>query len=135
MIARVNRTSALWQQFGFLCDLITLDPDGTVRHHEELPVDYVAATATGDYVTVTLEYGPDHGQFDPFDISVGRIAQSDAEAAAKGHYLHPVVRAYRLGAFVTEHPAENLENEWTDQTVHREPLRAFLARELGRVSV
>jgi hypothetical protein len=134
VIARVNRTSALWQQFGFLCDLITLDPDGTVRHYEELPVDYVAATATGDYVTVTLEYGPDHDRFDPFDISVGRIAQSDAEAAAKGRYLHPVVRAYRHGAFVAEHHVtENLENEWTDETVHREPLQAFLARELGRV--
>ena len=81
--ARVNRTSALWQQFGFLCDLITLDPDGTGCHHEELLVDYVAATATGDYVTVTLEYGPDHDRFDPFDISVGRIAQSDAEAAPR----------------------------------------------------
>jgi hypothetical protein len=28
---------------------------------------------------------------------------------------------------------ENLENEWTDETVHRQPLQAFLARELGRV--
>jgi thioredoxin reductase len=134
VITRVNRTSALWQQFGFLCDLITVDPDGTARHYEELPVDYVLRNTTGDYVTVTLEYGPDHDRFDPFDISVGRIAQSDAESAAKGRYLHPVVRAYRLGAFVAEHHVtENLENEWTDETVHREPLQAFLARELGRV--
>jgi thioredoxin reductase/MFS family permease len=133
---RVNRTSALWQQFGFLCDLITLGPDGTARHYEELPVDYVLANHTGDYFTVTLEYGPDHDRFDPFDISVGRIAQSDAEAAAKGRYLHPVVRAYRLGELVAEHHVtENLENEWTDETVHREPLQAFLAREIGRVPV
>jgi thioredoxin reductase/MFS family permease len=136
VITRVNRTSALWQQFGFLCDLITLGPDGTARHYEELPVDYVLANNTGDYFTVTLEYGPDHDRFDPFDISVGRIAQSDAEAAAKGRYLHPVVRAYRLGEFVAEHHVtENLENEWTDETVHREPLQAFLAREIGRVPV
>src|SRR6266511_3401038 len=134
VIARVNRTSALWQQFGFLCDLIALGPDGTARHYEELPVDYVLANSTGDYFTVTLEYGPDHDRFDPFDISVGRIAQSDAEAAAKGRYLHPVVRAYRLGSCVAEHHVtENLENEWTDENVHREPLRAFLAREMGRV--
>jgi hypothetical protein len=134
VITRVNRTSALWQQFGFLCDLITLDPDGAARYYEELPVDHVLRNSTGDYVTVTLDYGPDHDRFDPFDISVGRIAQSDAEAAAKGRYLHPVVRAYRRGAFVAEHHVtENLENEWTDETVHREPLQAFLARELGRV--
>jgi thioredoxin reductase len=134
LITRVNRTSALWQQFGFLCDLITLEPDGTARHYEELPIDHVLATCTGDYFTATLEYGPDHDRFDPFDISVGRIAQSDAEAAAKGRYLHPVVRAYRLGSCVAEHHVtENLENEWTDENVHREPLRAFLAREMGRV--
>ncbi len=120
VITRVNRTSALWQQFGFLCDLITLHPDGTARYYEELPVDYVLANYTCDYVTVTLEYGPDHDRFDPFDVSVGRIAQSDAEAAAKGRYLHPVVRAYLLGEFVAEHHVtENLENEWTDETVHR----------------
>jgi len=94
----------------------------------------VLANYTGNYVTVTLEYGPDHDRFDPFDISVGRIAQSDAELAAKGPYLHPIVRAYRLGEFVAEHHVtENLENEWTDETVHREPLQAFLAREMGRV--
>jgi thioredoxin reductase len=134
VIARVNRTSALWQQFGFLCDLIALGPDGTARHYEELPVDYVGST--GDYFTVTLEYGPDHDRFDPFDISVGRIAQSDAEAAAKGRYLHPVVRAYRHGELDAEHHVtENLENEWTDETVHRQPLRAFLARQIGRVPV
>jgi thioredoxin reductase/MFS family permease len=136
VLTRVNRTSALWQQFGFLCDLITTGPDGTARYHEELPVDYVRANHAGDHFTVTLEYGPDHDRFDPFDISVGRIAQSDAEAAAKGRYLHPVVRAYQDGELVAEHHVtENLENEWTDETVHREPLRAFLAGELGRIPV
>jgi thioredoxin reductase len=136
VLARVNRTSALWQQFGFLCDLLTLEPDGTARHYEELPVDHVRAAPVPDHFTVTLEYGPDHDRFDPFDISVGRIAQSDAEAAAKGRYLHPVVRAYRLGELVAEHHVtENLENDWTDETVHRQPLRAFLARELARVPV
>jgi hypothetical protein len=136
VITRVNRTSALWQQFDFLCDLITIGTDGTACHYEELPVDYVLANYTCDYFTVMLEYGPDHDRFDPFDISAGRIAQSDAERAAKGRYLHPVVRAYRLGELVAEHHVtENLENQWIDETVHRAPLRAFLARELGRVAV
>ena len=136
VLARVNRTSALWQQFGFLCDLVTIGADGTARYLEELPVDYVPASYGGDRFTVTLEYGPDHDRLDPFDISVGRIAQSDAESAAKGRYLHPVVRAYRLGELAAEHHVtENLENEWTDETVHRQPLRAFLARQIGRVPV
>jgi hypothetical protein len=96
----------------------------------------VPAHFTGDHFTVTLEYGPDHDRFDPFDVTVGRIAQSDAERAAKGRYLHPVVRAYRRGELVGEHHVtENLENQWTDEAVHRAPLRAFLARELGPVLV
>jgi thioredoxin reductase len=136
VLVRVNQTSALWQQFGFLCDQITLDPDGTARHYQELPVDYVRSNTTGDYLTVTLEYGPDHDRVDPFDISVGRIAQSDTQAAAKGRYLHPVIRAYRHGDLDAEHHlTENLENDWTDDTVHRQPLHAFLARQLGRVPV
>ena len=75
-----------------------------------------------------MEYGPDHDQFDPFDVSVGRIAQSDAEHSDKGRYLHPVVRHHRHGELLGEHHVtENLENEWDDPVVHRGPLRAFLA--------
>jgi thioredoxin reductase len=136
VIHRVNRTSALWHQFGFLCDLISVNADGSACHYEELPVDYVLAERTGDYFTITLEYGPDHDRIDPFDISVGRIAQSDPVAADMGRYLHPVVRAYRNGELAAEHHVtENLENEWTDEAVHREPLRAFLARQLAGVPV
>src|SRR5262249_27064891 len=38
VLARVNRTSALWQQFAFLCDLIVLSRDGTAWYYEELPL-------------------------------------------------------------------------------------------------
>jgi hypothetical protein len=139
VLARVNRASALWQQFGFLCDLIVVGRDGGPQHYEELPVDYVHESDFGAgerYFTITLEYGSDHDQFDPFDISVGRISQSDAERSHRGRYLHPVVRHYRRGALVAEHHVtENLENEWTAPAVHREPLRAFFARETLRGEV
>jgi hypothetical protein len=133
VIARVNRASALWQQFGVLCDLIVVAPDGGARYYEELPVDYVAESDFGtaeSYFTITLEYGPDHDRLDPFDVSIGRIAQSDAERSHEGRYLHPVVRHYRQGVLAAEHHVtENLENDWTAPAVHREPLRAFFARE------
>jgi len=133
VLARVNRTSALWQQFGFLCDLV--EAGEQARYYEEVPVDYVHAgdppLVPGDgvaYFTITLEYGPDHDQIDPFDVSVGRIAQTDAEHSDQGRYLHPVVRHYRHGELMGEHHVtENLENEWNDPVAHREPLRAFLA--------
>jgi hypothetical protein len=64
VVVRVNRTSALWQQFGFLGDVIVLAEDGEIaRYYEEMPVDYVKDSEVGKggaYFVVTLEYGPDH---------------------------------------------------------------------------
>lgn len=135
VIARVNRTSALWQLFGFLCDLIIIETDGSARYYEELPLDYVHESDFGtsdSYFTITLEYGPGHDEVDPFDVSVGRISQSDARRSQEGRYLHPVVRRYRRGSLVTEHHVtENLENDWT-APVHREPLRVFFTHEIAR---
>ncbi|MFF0967804.1 NAD(P)-binding domain-containing protein [Streptomyces sp. NPDC003703] len=138
IIERVNRSSALWQQFGVLGDLLLLAPDGTMRHAEEVPVGHVArAVRAGDfgevaaYAVVTLEYGADHDRVDPFDVSAGRSARRDAPGL-DGRYLHPVVRWYRAGEDVAEHHlAENLENEWDSEDVHRGPLRAFLAARRG----
>src|SRR5204862_6933501 len=84
------------------------------------------------YFTVTLEYGPGHDQFDPFDISVGRISQSDAEHSDKGRYLHPVVRRFSHRTLAAEHHVtENLQNDWTGRAAHCDPLHAFFAREIG----
>jgi hypothetical protein len=132
IIARVNRTSALWQLFGVLCDLIVVSREGA-EYYEELPVDYVHQTfqPAANCFTITLEYGPDHDRVDPFDVSVDRIAQDDAARSDLGRYLHPVVRHYQGGELLAEHHVtENLENEWTDATTHRRPLQAFFAYEL-----
>lgn len=133
IIARVNRTSALWQLFATMGDLI-VSRDGEAHYYEEMPVDYVRDSDFGaeeNYFVVTLEYGPGHDELDPFDIAVGRISQSDAVHAEKGRYLHPVVRHYSVRTLLAEHHvAENLENDWTGQATHREPLAGFFAREM-----
>ncbi|WP_433076826.1 NAD(P)-binding domain-containing protein [Dactylosporangium sp. CA-052675] len=133
IIARVNRSSALWQQFGFLADVVTVE-DGQVSYLEEVPVDYVRDGGLGDpplALLTTLEYGPDHDKVDPFDISVRRIAQDAAGQAHDAAYLHPVVRALRGGEVVAvHHLAENLENRWDRPEVHVRPLAAFVARQL-----
>ncbi len=133
VLARVNRTSALYQQFAVLGDVVLRPPGGTARYLEEVPVDFVADGGLGelapgaDVLVLTLEYGADHDQVDPFDIGVARVRQDDAETALDAAYLHPVVRLYRDGGLVaTHHVAENLENEW-DKPAHRDPLIAFLA--------
>jgi thioredoxin reductase len=133
VIRRVNRTSALWQQFEFLCDVIAFDDDGA-SYLEEMPVAYahVAEWLRRDlYFTVTLEYGPDHASVDPFDIAVMRVRQNDTERPFDSQYLHPVVRAFSEGEMLAEHHVpENLENDWTG-AAHRLPLSRFFARWIG----
>jgi thioredoxin reductase len=131
IISRVNRTSGLWQQFGFLADVVTV-AGADARYHDEVPVDYFAAVGLGiaeHAFIITLEYGPEHDQVDPFDITVSRIAQDAVGQAHDAAYLHPVVRYHRGGQVVaTHHLAENLENRWDRPDVHVAPLAAFLGR-------
>ncbi|MBV2354922.1 NAD(P)-binding domain-containing protein [Streptomyces sp. J2-1] len=134
VVSRVNRSSALWQQFAVLGDLLVTAPGEPARHHEEVPVAYAhegRLTRDRDYFTVTLEYGPDHDKIDPFDITVRRTAQNSVEEAFDAAYLHPVIRHFRDGDLLgTHHLAENLENQWDDPEVHHAPLADFFAREL-----
>lgn len=140
VLARVNRSSALWQQFSFLCDLIIPGRE-SARYCEELPIDYVHESEFGEsdcYFVITLEYGPGHDQLDPFDVYVGRIAQDEHERSNEGRYLHPVIRHYSHGRLLSaHHVTENLENDWRSEEIHRQPLQAYFARALdeNRLSV
>ncbi|MFJ2085171.1 NAD(P)-binding domain-containing protein [Micromonospora chokoriensis] len=127
IIARINVTSALWQQFAVLGDVITVEGEAAC-YREEVPVAYLREALPDVFAfLVTLEYGPDHDQVDPFDITVPRPAENDANAAHDASYLHPVVRVLREGQVVAEHHlAENLENNWDLPTVHRQPLEVFV---------
>ncbi|MQY11102.1 Ferredoxin--NADP reductase [Streptomyces sp. RB5] len=137
VIGRINRTSALWQQFGVLGDVLLMAPDGTLRYAEEVPTGHVHdAVRDGDfgpvrsYGVITLEYGADHDRVNPFDVSAGRKSQQDV-MGLDGRYLHPVIRWYDNGGPAGEHHVtENLENEWDSEEVHRAPLHAFLAPRL-----
>lgn len=130
VIARVNRTSALWQQFGFLCDLIVVSHDeGRAQYYEEMPVDYVRDSEFGandHYYTVTLEYGPEEAFEDPF--SAKRIARDDAGRSHQSNFLHPIIRRFSGGQMVSEHHIiEDLAAEWVED-VHVKPLLDFFAK-------
>ena len=133
VLKRMNATSALWQQFGFLGDVIALDRrSATATHYEELPVDYVRAgglAGCDDYFLLTLEYGKDHVQRDPF--AAERIARDDTAHAHKSSFLHPVVRRCVAGRTVSEHHViEDLAAEWREPE-HVEPLTRYFAAQLG----
>ncbi|HEU4347049.1 MAG TPA: NAD(P)-binding domain-containing protein [Actinoplanes sp.] len=118
VLARINRTSGLFQQFGFLCDVLT--PGG--HYYEEMPLDYVPFA---DCVTISLEYGAGHDAIDPFDVEAGR--RWEADKTHDDRYLHPVVRRRRDREVVaTLRLPEDICNDWTDEKLYRAPLQAFL---------
>jgi thioredoxin reductase len=133
-LERLNHSSGLWQQFGFLCDLVVLDGD-TARHLTEVPLDFVRDSDFGaapSYVTVSLEFGAGHAELDPFDIDAGRAWESDP--SREDRYLHPVFRHYRDGELrETLHLPEEIYNQWTDEEEYRRPLREFFTRSLALV--
>jgi thioredoxin reductase len=137
VLARINRSSALFQQYSFLCDLIVVEPDGTTtaRYYEELPVDYVHDSILGSadcYFTITLEYGEGHDVIDPFDVEAGRAWEADP--SHDDRYLHPVIRCYRRWAPISvRRLPEDICNDWTDEEQYREPLRAYFAGQMAFV--
>jgi thioredoxin reductase len=142
VVQRVNRTSALWQQFSVMADVLLVpDGGGRAQYLEEVPLRYAidgglaeSPATDGLLLAVTLEYGPDHDKVDPFDISVRRVAQNRAEEAHDAAYLHPVIRVFRDGKPLAEHHlAENLENEWDGAATHHAPLVAFLDKVLDEL--
>lgn len=129
ILERVNRSSALWQQFGFLGDVVRPEGDGSARYFEELPVQWVPESepfAGREHLVVTLEFGKIEG--DPFQID--RFPEPGM--AERSTFLHPVVRHWVDGEMVDEiHLLENLYGEWKDDELHRRPLVDFVTRRLA----
>lgn len=124
VIKRINVTSALWQQFGFLGDLIIVPEDGGAgQYYEEIPVAYVHDSdlgRQGHYYIVTLEFGKITG--DPFNIP----RYPDPRQAERSTFLHPIIRRFAGPDLVAEHHIlEDFYGEWKDPDVHVKPLLEF----------
>jgi thioredoxin reductase len=128
-LARLNRSSALWQQFGFLHDVIVVDEgwDHAV-YHEEMPLAYVHGSEIGGkshYYTITLEFGKIEG--DPFSIE----RDPQADKAERSTFLHPVIRRWCGRQKIAElHLLEDLFGEWKKPEAHVAPLRYFFMGQL-----
>ncbi len=115
-LARLNRASALWQQPGFLHDVIEVDEDWNgARYFEEMPLAYLHQSGigqSGHYYTITLEPGIE-------------------ESAS----LHPVIRRWSGGQLVSEkHLSEDLFGEWKKPEAHVAPLRYFYMQQLLEIA-
>jgi thioredoxin reductase len=101
ILERICRTSALWAQFGYLCDAILVDERADVaKHFFELPLDYVHDSELGrsaHYYTITFEWGQWDG--DVFNIE----RHPTHERADAGAFLHPIVRRFCRGRMVSQH--------------------------------
>lgn len=127
--ARINRSSGLWQQPGFLADAFVPTADGAgLAHRQELPIDLIHERWAKDgqrYVTATLEFGSRKFE-NPFNVP--RIARDNIQNAGESNFLHPVIRVFESGRLVAEHHViEDLAAEWREPE-HLEPLRAFLEK-------
>ncbi len=123
----INRTSALWQQFGFLCDMLTVNPDTMeAKYYEMLSVDFIHETDMWDQehqFLLTLEYG--HIDISENVFSLERIPEADKGKESK--FLHPIIRHYYKGELLSEHHMiEDLETNWTNDKMHIQPMKQFL---------
>jgi thioredoxin reductase len=128
-LERVNRSSALWQQFGFLHDVIVVDEGWDhALYYEEMPLAYVQEGEIGrksHYYTIALEFGKVKG--DPFSIE----RMPEPGQAERSVFLHPVIRRWSGRQMVSElHLLEDLYGEWRKPEAHVAPLRYFFMGQL-----
>lgn len=129
IIHRVNRSSALWQQTGFLCDLIVVSEEQKLaKYYKDLPKDYIHysnLSQNKNYYIVSLEFGHEVDKMpDPFTIN--RVHKDDTKNAIQSAFIHPIIRRYSAETLIAEHHViEDLEAEWLEN-VHVQPLRYFL---------
>lgn len=134
IIKRMNQTSALWQQTGFLCDVIVVGKNGQqARYYQDMSKDYVHDGELGKnehYYVITLEFGLDIIYASPDPFAVERIHKDDYERAALSAFIHPIIRHFRGDVMIGEHHViEDLASEWSED-VHVNPLMEFMYRQL-----
>lgn len=124
LLERINRSSALWQQPGFLVDVVRLGDDGAA-YLQELSADYAREVhmQQGRWLQLSLEYGTEKA-LNPF--AVQRIHREDVKRAADSQFLHPIVRLFEDGVCTrTHHMLEDLAAEWAEPE-HTVPLLQFV---------
>ena len=126
MFHRINTTSGLYQNFGYLCDIIRIDKD-EFTYFYELPYKYhrrFKDIKNSKYLVLTLEYGKSF-KHDIFNTKI----TVDPNKADKSNFLHPVIRYIdNEGEDDIVHIVENVNTEWYSKKLHHEPLKEFLKR-------
>lgn len=133
VLARMNRTSSLWQQVGFLADLLVFpsEPSGRVEYLHDLPYDYLREhaeqlTAGRDYCIGMFHLG--HCPSDPFD----HPRSADLDNGESSGTIHPFFESYRNGQRLNQfHVLEDFLGDWSGRE-YVDSLSNFFAETLGR---
>ncbi|MEV8635063.1 NAD(P)-binding domain-containing protein [Streptosporangium sp. NPDC051023] len=126
VLDRVNRSSALWAQAGYLVDALVITEHGIDRY-EELPEDY-AVERFGDLVTVGLRQSREP---DPDDLEAAALAveRRPLPGATESEAIHPAVRVFRNGVLTSElHLPDSVIAQWRHPDRHMAPLKSFFDR-------
>ncbi|GLI94541.1 NAD(P)-binding domain-containing protein [Methylocystis echinoides] len=137
ILSRLEVTDSLWQQVGFLCDVIVRPACGASRTpwYRDLNPFFieeggVAAMGHDDVYAVMLGYGPrtgtafDHPHLYPPSVDPRVFGDQSTE-------IHPVVRRYRQGRLEWEfHLRSEFLSQWNNPA-RRGELRDFLSRDLA----
>jgi thioredoxin reductase len=134
LMHRINIASSLWQQFGFLCDVLEIDSvTNEAKFYETLPTEYVhkrESWTKNRHFILTLEFGEKPAGQSSFEIH--RVKSDDVENGDKSVFLHPVVRYYDAGKLLGEyHMIESLEADYYSEELHIGPLRNFVEKHMG----
>lgn len=108
---RLSTSAALFQLFGFLCDQLVLNADGTKGEwRQELPIAYAESMLDQNKHTFhfTLEFG-----FDKYNASsLDFMKPSDPHNTKCAAFLHPVIYHYKDGNRSEFHFGDSLLARW-----------------------
>ena len=133
ILSRVNRSSALFQQTGYLGDVIVVgETTGSCRYYEGVPVDHALKKWRDKTIfTVTLEFGQELIDAEPDVFALDRVHKHDTENAHRSLGIHPIIRKFSEARLVeTHHVIEDFLSEWNEPE-HIEPLLAYLEGSLA----
>jgi thioredoxin reductase len=136
ILSRTNRSSALWQQTGFLSDVIIVsEQEQQGKYLEEVPTDYLLDSELGKhnhYYTISLDFGHKYLDAFPDPFAIERVHKDDIENAEQSPSLHPIIRRYCQSKLVAEHHViEDIASEWRED-VHIQPLLKFMTEQLAQ---
>ena len=130
LLNRMNTSSALYQMYHELCDVVVAPEEGesTATYFCELPLTFVKEHFKGRrFIAFNFDFGSRDG-VDAFKYKL----EATPDTPEKSVFLHPILLAFDREGHLTHHRhlLENLETEWKDKKLHVEPVKAFVGMHL-----